>query len=277
VFLVLRVYPISYLSYNRVIGKDVKMKKRTTSDDSQLMRLQKYLSQCGVTSRRHAEEMIRDGKVQVNGVTIREMGTKVDPKTVVVKVNGNQVHLPDVLLYLAMYKPRWMVTTLYDPQNRPSVADLIKDLPLRVYPVGRLDFESEGLLLLTNDGELANKIMHPRYHLKKVYRVEWEGKPTQQQIDKFMDETFLDGKKVKPYSVKMVKEFSHSVVFEIVLMEGLYRQIRRMSEKVNLKVIQLKRIAIGEISLGGMAAGQYRHLDDRELAYLRSVAGKKSS
>ena len=253
------------------------MKKRTTSDDSQLMRLQKYLSQCGVTSRRHAEEMIRDGKVQVNGVTIREMGTKVDPKTVVVKVNGNQVHLPDVLLYLAMYKSRWMVTTLYDPQNRPSVADLIKDLPLRVYPVGRLDFESEGLLLLTNDGELANKIMHPRYHLKKVYRVEWEGKPTQQQIDKFMDETFLDGKKVKPYSVKMVKEFSHSVVFEIVLMEGLYRQIRRMSEKVNLKVIQLKRIAIGEISLGGMAAGQYRHLDDRELAYLRSVAGKKSS
>lgn len=253
------------------------MKKRTTSSDTQLMRLQKYLSQCGVTSRRHAEEMIRDGKVQVNGVTIREMGTKVDPKTVVVKVNGNQVHLPDILLYLAMYKPRWMVTTLFDPQNRPSVADLIKDLPLRVYPVGRLDFESEGLLLLTNDGELANKIMHPRYHLKKVYRVEWEGKPTQQQIDNFSEETVLDGKKIKPFSVKMVKEFTRSVVFEIVLMEGLYRQIRRMSEKCNLKVVQLKRVAIGEISLGGMSAGQYRHLDDRELAYLRSVTTKKLS
>jgi 23S rRNA pseudouridine2605 synthase len=253
------------------------MKKRLPSVDSHLMRLQKYLSQCGVTSRRNAEFMIRDGKVQVNGVTVREMGVKIDPGTAVVKVNGSQVHLPDVLLYLALYKPKWMVTTLNDPENRPSVADLLSDLPIRVYPVGRLDFESEGLLFLTNDGALANKVMHPRYHLKKVYRVEWEGKPNYQQIEKMNDEMWLDGRKIKAHDVKPVKEFAQSVIYDITLMEGLYRQIRRMSEKAGLKVLQLKRIAIGEISLGNLAPGQYRHLSDKELVYLRSVSAKKSN
>ncbi len=251
------------------------MRKRAKAKKDDRMRLQKYISQCGITSRRNAEIMIQEGKVQINGVTVREMGIKIDPKNDTVKVNGNEICLPETLVYLALYKPRWMITTMNDPQNRPSVYELLKQLPLRVYPAGRLDFESEGLLLMTNDGEMANKIMHPRYHLPKVYRVEWEGSPTQKQIENFKSPMILDTKKVQVKKLTLIKEFAKSSIYEIVLTEGLYRQIRRMSEKVGLKVLQLKRIAIGDIRLDNLAPGQYRYLSKKEVENLYLDPRKK--
>ncbi len=251
------------------------MRKRIKVKKDDRVRLQKYISQCGIASRRNAEVMIQEGKVQINGVTVREMGIKIDPQKDTVKVNGNEISHPETLVYLALYKPRWMITTMNDPQNRPSVYELLKQLPLRVYPAGRLDFESEGLLLMTNDGEMANKIMHPRYHLPKVYRVEWEGSPTQQQIDNFKSPMILDTKKVQVKKLTLIKEFAKSSIYEIVLTEGLYRQIRRMSEKVGLKVLQLKRIAIGDIRLDNLAPGQYRYLSKKEVENLYLDPRKK--
>ncbi len=257
-------------------GKMMRRRKIIKKEKDDSVRLQKFISQCGITSRRNAEIMIKEGKVQVNGVTVREMGIKIDPKKDTVKVNGNEISHPETLVYLALYKPRHMITTMNDPQNRPSVYELLKQLPLRVYPAGRLDFDSEGLLLLTNDGEIANKIMHPRYHLPKVYRVEWEGKPTQQQINKFSSPMILDYKKVQAKKISLIKEFAKSSIYEIVLMEGLYRQIRRMSEEAGLKVLQLKRIAIGEIRLDNLAPGQYRYLSKKEIDSLYFSSSKKS-
>ncbi len=250
-------------------------KKRILDKDPNLMRIQKYISLCGITSRRNAEKMIQEGKVQLNGKKVTEMGVLVNIQKDKVKVEGNEINLPGCLFYIAMNKPRFVVTTMHDPQNRPSVADLLSELPLRVYPVGRLDFDSEGLLLLTNDGNMANRIMHPRYHIPKIYRVEWEQHPSKENIAKFKQGVFLDGKKVRPESLRLIKEFANSVIYEIVLNEGKNRQIRRMSQALNLKVLQLKRIAIGEISLGDLAPGKYRHLNEKELAYLRSALDKK--
>lgn len=227
------------------------------------------LADCGVASRRKSEELIAAGKVKVNG-KVACIGDKVDPVNDKVYVSGRRVTgtaRPD-LRYLMLNKPRGVLTTMSDEKGRRCVADLIKDIPERVYPIGRLDRDSEGMLLLTNDGEFANHIMHPKKHVNKVYRVTVRPNITDQQVNKLETGIVLDGRKTAPAQVRVVTREEGRAVLEVVIREGRNRQIRRMCEAVGLEVARLKRVAIGGVKLGGLRSGMYRDLTDKEVQKL---------
>ena len=236
-----------------------------------MIRLQKMLADCGVASRRKSEELISAGKVKVNG-RVAQIGDKVDPVNDKVYVSGRRVTgtARPKLRYIMLNKPRGVLTTMSDEKGRKCVADLIKDIDERVYPIGRLDRDSEGLLLLTNDGEFANHIMHPKKHVNKVYRVSVRPNITDEQVKKLSDGIVLDGRRTAPAQVRVVSREEGRAVLEIVIREGRNRQIRRMCDSVGLEVARLKRIAIGSVKLGGLKSGMYRDLSEYELKKLQA-------
>lgn len=233
-------------------------------------RLQKFLSECSVASRRKSEELIREGKVRVNG-RIAQIGDKVDPKKDTVTVNGKKVVAVKQKYYIMLNKPRGYVTTMSDELGRKCVAELVEDVGAQVYPVGRLDKDSEGLLLLTNDGEFANAVMHPRKHIPKTYRVTVRSNINDDQVYKLENGIDIegDGRDTLPASVRIIEKSAERSVFEITIYEGRNRQIRKMCEQVSLDVIRLKRNAVGSVKLGMLKVGKWRELTEDEVHRLQ--------
>jgi 23S rRNA pseudouridine2605 synthase len=231
-------------------------------------RLQKILSQAGVASRRHAEEIIREGRVTVNGAVVSELGSKADFEHDHIKVDGRLLHRPKKLVYLALHKPNNTVTTVSDPQNRPTVMDLLHGVKERVYPVGRLDYHSEGLLLLTNDGELSNAILSAATHLPKTYLVKVNGTLTTEQEEGFRRGVPLSGRRTMPAGLKLVHR-GENPWYEVRLYEGRNQQIRLMFRHLGRLVEKLKRVRIGPIELGPLKPGEFRHLSVEEVEKLK--------
>ncbi len=238
------------------------------------IRLQKFLSEAGVASRRKSEELIRDGKVKVNGA-VAQIGDSVDPKRDTVLVRGKRVRTENNLRYILLNKPRGYVTTTDDELGRKCVLELTKDIKERIYPVGRLDRVSEGALIMTNDGEFANAMMHPSRHVPKTYRVTVRPVITAEQVDILATGVELDGRMTAPAEVQVISKDENRAVLEIVLYEGRNRQIRRMCEALGLEVARLKRVAVGSIKLGMLPTGQWRDLTEAEVETLFNSAGVK--
>lgn len=235
------------------------------------IKLQKYFTDCGILSRRAAEEKIRMGLVRVNG-EVASLGMRIDPDRDVVEYQGKRLLLPQAeRICILLNKPRGYITTLSDDKGRHTVAELVRGVGQRVYPIGRLDMDSDGLLLLTNDGALANRLTHPRHEIPKIYRVTVRGAVSEQQLQALNQSMILDGYTILPVQTKRI--FYHAntdeTVLEMRLYEGRNRQIRKMCDTVQLCVTRLCRIAIGEIQLGSLSQGSWRKLTEEELRYLR--------
>ena len=245
-------------------GKSMPKAKSTTS--SSPLRLQKFIADCGVTSRRKAEQMIVQGEVKVNGSICRELGTKVDPDNDVVEVDGKILNLLAVeKIYVLLNKPRGVMTTVSDPEGRATVIDYCKGIDARIFPVGRLDYHSEGLLILTNDGEMANLIMHPRYEVTKVYEVKIFGAVNEGILAKLRNGMMFPEGFVKPKSVRVVETLPNKTWIEFRLAEGKNREIRRLCEACDLTIDKLRRVAIEGLTIQGLAPGHYRILTKNEL------------
>ena len=234
------------------------------------MRLQKFFSDCGVLSRRAAEAEIAAGKVKVNGA-VAQIGDSIDPEVDIVEYKGKRIRprVSEKRHYIMLNKPRGYVTTMQDEKGRPTVANLTAGVGTRVYPVGRLDMDSEGLLLLTDDGEFANQLTHPRHEIPKIYHVTLSKVLTKEEIATLRAPMELDGYRLQPVTVKKLAPDT----IQMNLFEGRNRQIRRMCEAAGLKVIRLQRIAIGDLGLGDLPLGRWRELTADEVDYLTS--GKK--
>lgn len=232
-------------------------------------RLQKIISQAGVASRRAAEQMILDGRVTVNGEIVSELGSKADLQRDHIKVDGKLIHAPKRLVYIALNKPDSVVTTLEDPQGRRTIVSLLKRVKERVYPVGRLDYHSEGLILLTNDGEFANAVIQKRSKLVKTYVVKVNGSLTEQQQAQFRNGIVLSGKRTAPSEIKLIKP-ADNPWYEVKLTEGRQNQIRLMFKHFGRLVEKLRRVKIGFLSLN-VPPGEFRHLTSDEVAKFRRV------
>ena len=233
-------------------------------------RLQKLLAHAGIASRRKAEQFIREGRVTVNGSVVTELGTKADPDRDHVKVDGKHIRPPEKPVYLAMNKPKNFVTTVSDPEGRPTVMDLLRGVKARVYPVGRLDYHSEGLLLLTNDGEFAKRITAASTHVAKTYLVKVNGTLSPEQEKKFREGVPLGGKKTAPAGLKLTRR-AENPWYEVRLIEGRQNQIRLMFKHFGRLVEKLQRVRIGFFELGSLAPGEFRHLTPAEVARFRKV------
>ena len=237
------------------------------------IRLQKHLSECGIASRRKAEELIAAGKVKING-HIAEIGSKVDPKRDKVTVRGRAVVPVNEKVYIMLNKPRGFVTTMSDELGRKTVSDLVADAGNRIFPVGRLDRDSEGLLIMTNDGDFANKLTHPSSHVNKTYRVTVKGAAEEEQLLKMKEGILLDGRKTLPCDCFVAERKPDRTVLIFVLNEGRNRQIRRMCEAVGLEVLRLKRTEIAGVKLGMLPQGKWRPLNEREMRRLTNITQK---
>ena len=242
-----------------------------------LERLQKIISAAGITSRRASEALIQGGQVAVNGVVVTELGSKADPSKDTITVDGKVLKVSEQRLYILLNKPPGYITALKDSQSRPLVTDLLKDVTDRVYPVGRLDYNTEGLLLLTNDGEWANRLMHPRHEIEKEYHVRVRGKVIDQQLKRMAEGVELEDGKTAPAVVNLVKSGEQNDWISVAIHEGRNRQVRRMCEAVSLSVVRLKRIRYGTLALGTLRAGQFRYLSDVEVRELAGDQAKTSS
>lgn len=233
------------------------------------IRIQKYLSDCGVCSRRSAEKAIEQGEVKVNG-SLAEIGMKIDPSKDKVLYKGRPVvkKRGSHYVYIMLNKPEGYVTTLSDEKGRRTVAELVSDVGTRVYPVGRLDMYSEGLLLMTNDGELTNKLTHPRHSIPKVYLVTVIGKTSTEELQALSSEMEIDGYKIMPVECSVEKFNESTTTLRMTLYEGRNRQIRKMCEKVGISVKRLRRISVGKIELD-VPKGKWRYLDKEEIDYLK--------
>jgi 23S rRNA pseudouridine2605 synthase len=240
-------------------------------------RLQKIIAAAGVASRRKAEELIAAGRVQVNGQVVSELGSKADPETDHIRVNGKLLHGAQRHLYLVLNKPKGYVTTMSDPERRPTVMELIRGVKGRVYPVGRLDYASEGLLVLTNDGDLAHRLMKAASHVAKTYVVKVAGTPSEAALEKLRSGVSIttdDGHRVRtaPAGVRVVKVAANPW-YEVTLIEGRNRQIRRMFEKVGHHVEKIKRVRYGPLKLD-VPPGRFRPLTTKEVDRLRTACDK---
>ena len=231
------------------------------------MRLQKYLAENGIDSRRKCEEHIRAGRVMVNGKVIKEMGYTIDPKVDVVLFDGKKVKANVRKVYIMLNKPKAYVTTVKDNFNRKIVLDLI-DVKERVYPVGRLDYDTEGLLLLTNDGEFTYSLTHPKHHISKTYLAKIKGKPSRDEILRFENGLIIDDYMTSKANFKLVKEYRENTLARIKIWEGRNRQVRKMCENIGHPVLSLKRVAIGPLELGELKTGSYRYLTEVEIKSL---------
>jgi 23S rRNA pseudouridine2605 synthase len=233
-------------------------------------RLNKYLAHAGVGSRRHCDDLILHGRVRVGGRVVRELGTKVDPGREQVSVDGQPLR-GERPVYWMVNKPRGYLCTNHDPAGRPRAVDLVPHVPQRVYTVGRLDEDSEGLLLLTNDGDLAFRLMHPRFGVEKTYVVQVAGRPTRDELQSLLAGVWLSDGRVRARRVKRLKAQGESTWLEVVLSEGKNREVRRMLARLGHKVLRLKRTALGPLRLD-LAPGKSRPLRYDELARLRRAA-----
>lgn len=238
---------------------------------SEKIRLQKVLADAGVASRRKAETLIEGGNVKVNG-RIAQIGDKADPQRDRITVHGKPLDTHTEACYVMLHKPRGFITTMSDERSRKCVAELVADVPARVYPVGRLDRESEGMLLLTNDGDFANAMTHPTHHVSKTYRVTVRPGVTEDQLTALSAGVLIDGRRTAPAQVRVLTQEPGRVVLEIVLHEGRNRQIRKMCEQVGLEVARLKRTAVGPLRLGMLQPGQWRYLSAEEVRRLKAAA-----
>ncbi|MBZ5592091.1 MAG: rRNA pseudouridine synthase [Acidobacteriia bacterium] len=237
-------------------------------------RLQKILSRAGAASRRKAEQMILEGRVAVNGAVVTEMGSKADLERDHVRVDGKLLHAPKRLVYIALHKPNNCVTTVADPQGRGTVMDLLHGVKERVYPVGRLDYHSEGLLLLTNDGDLANGVTSAASHLPKTYLVKVNGALTAEQEQAFRGGVPVEGRRTAPAGLKLVRS-AENPWYEVRLFEGRKNQIRMMFKHFGRLVEKLKRVKIGPLDLGPLRPGEFRHLTPSEVVQLRKAIQRR--
>lgn len=228
-------------------------------------RLQKILARAGIASRRQAEKLIRQGRVRVDGKVVTEMGTKVDPEEQSIECNGKPVFRPEKKIYILLHKPVGFLSTVHDPQGRPIVTDLLENVKERVYPVGRLDLDTEGALLLTNDGELAQNILHPSNEVKKTYVAKVKNRPGKKKLRALAGGIVLEGRKTWPASIEVLQAGPQTASIKIIIHEGRKRQVRKMFEAVGHPVLQLKRLAYGRLELGGLAPGKYRFLSPGDI------------
>lgn len=228
------------------------------------MRLQKYLAQCGAASRRKAEELIKQGRVRVNGSPVTDMGSKVNENDVV-ELDGRRLLLEEKKVYILLNKPVGYVTTSKDQFARKTVLDLIHDIKERVYPVGRLDYDTSGLLILSNDGDFTYKLTHPSHEVEKVYIAKVEGTPNENEINNFEKGLYIEDYKTSPAKLKVVEKAGKYSVLEITIHEGRNRQVRKMCEAIGHPVVDLRREAVGNVRLDSVPVGQWRHLSDNEV------------
>lgn len=229
------------------------------------IRLQKYLAQCGVASRRKAETLIAAGRVSVDGKIIDTMGVKIDPERQKILFDGKPITPEKEKIYILLNKPKGYVTTVADPQGRPIVTDLIEDIDERLFPVGRLDLDTQGALLLTNDGELAQKMQHPSFEVNKTYEVLVVGTPMKKDLASLEKGIVLEGKMTSPAQLVVIKNFSESTLLRITIHEGRKRQVRKMFAAIGHPVKHLKRIAYGSLYLKNLSEGSYRRLNKQDL------------
>ena len=255
--------------------KTLMIKDDIMTENKELVRVQKIIADAGIASRRKAEELIERGAVTVNGKKVR-LGDKANPFKDKITVAGREIKLSKnrEKYYIMLHKPRGFITTMNDEQGRKCVAELVDDVPARLFPVGRLDRNSEGLLLMTNDGDFANKISHPSTHFAKTYRVTVHPKINEDQLTTLTTGVIIDGRKSMPAAIRVITSEKERTVLEIVLEEGRNRQIRKMCESVGLEVARLRRIAIGPIKLGMLQPGEWRELKPDEMRSIRNYHKK---
>jgi len=229
------------------------------------------MAQCGVASRRKCEEIILEGRVQVNGETVRDMGIQVDPERDVVLLDGKPLRMENAKVYILLNKPRGYITSVGDPFGRPTVLDLIGKRDQRVYPIGRLDYDTEGLLLLTNDGEMAFKLTHPRHEVEKEYYCVVKGCPGSEALDKLRKGLDIGGYITAPAKLIELGKRGDQAAFRIIIHEGKNRQVRRMFDAIGHPVLFLRRERMGPIKLGKLKPGEWRYLSDREIGELRKI------
>lgn len=234
------------------------------------MRLQKYLAICGVSSRRNAEKMIAEGRVSVNGTVVTEMGVQVDESADCVCVDGVQVLPESEKHYIAYNKPIGEVSTSNDPEGRATVLDRFRDYPVRLFTVGRLDYDSEGLILLTNDGEMMNRVLHPKFEIKKVYLVRASNQVTEEEMLRLRKGVMVDGKLTSPAEVRLIRHDPFSTDLLITIHEGRNRQVRKMIDGIGHQVVRLKRVQFGSVVLGDLPSGMWRKLTEREISSLKA-------
>lgn len=234
------------------------------------MRLQKYLADCGVASRRSAEKLIQDGKVMLNGQTVTQMGVQVEPGDEV-RVAGEVVRPETEKHYLIYHKPMGEVTTAQDPEGRPTVMDKFRDYPARLYPVGRLDYDSEGLLLLTNDGELTQNLLHPSREVDKVYLAKVSNVLSLDAVRRLRQGVMVGDHMTSPAKVRIIRQEAFATVVLVSIHEGRNRQVRQMFQAVGHQVVLLRRVQFGPIQLGDLGRGQWRHLTKEEITKLKGL------
>ena len=227
------------------------------------MRLQKYMADCGVASRRASEQLILEGRVQVNGVTVTELGTKVNEGDTV-SFDGQILKLPKNRVYIMLYKPDKVMSTASDPEGRTAVLDLV-DEKVRLYPVGRLDYHTEGLILLVNDGDAAYHLTHPKFEVEKEYLAVIQGEISREEVLKLQAGVIIDGQKTAPSKVRVTEITDHTTSLSVIIHEGRNRQVRKMFEAVGHHVIDLKRVSIGNLELGNLKTGKIRRLNPSEV------------
>jgi len=233
------------------------------------MRINKYIASTGTISRRKADALISDGRVAVNGEMVSP-GDIIDPDKDEVAIDGKSVH-PQKLKYLAMYKPKNVLTTMHDPQGRPCIRDLIPKRYAGVFPVGRLDFDAEGLIILTNDGRLAQALQHPSHDVSKTYIVKLVPQAGEEQLKKMQEGIELDGIKTRPAEIEPLRSHARGLTVKITLRQGLKNQIKRMAQAVGLRVTSIRRVTVGPISLKGLSPGEIRELKPSETEMLRKI------
>ena len=240
-------------------------------------RLQKIIAQAGITSRRKAEELILQGRVKLNNRVVRELGTKADPYRDTIEIDDSPLRLERVKpFYILLYKPKGYISSVKDQFNRPTVLNLIGTyVDERVYPVGRLDYDAEGVLLITNDGELAHRLIHPRYEVPKTYHVKVKGTPSEKALNRLRKGVHLREGKTRPAVVRVIGRARNNTWLEITVTEGRYRLIKRMCWNVGHPVCKLKRVRFAGIGLGRLKPGQYRHLTQKEVERLKAAVLKK--
>jgi len=251
----------------------LKNQKRKRKNRNLKIRLNKFISLCGITSRRKADELIKQGRVTVNGEIVEKLGIKVDPEKDIVELDGKRITYGKNFIYIALYKPKGYIVSLRDPFNRPKIIDLLSDLKERVFPVGRLDYDSEGILLLTNDGELAYRLTHPRYKIERIYRVEVKGVPGPEKLEKLERGIPLYGRRTAPSKVKLIAKKGKRALLEIKLYEGRKRQVKLMFLAIGHPVLKLKRISYGGITIKGLKPGEWRYLTENEIEILNKKVG----
>jgi len=241
------------------------------------VRLQKLIASTGLASRRKAETLISAGRVTVNGKVVTELGTKVDPARDHVKVDGKHLSAAQPFVYLMLNKPKHVMSTLDDPGGRTTVKDYLRGVSVRVFPVGRLDFDSEGLMLLTNNGDLAQALLHPRYHVPKTYLIKVKGVLSDEEIKKLEQGVRLEDGMTSPAMVKKIRKVEANSWLEMTIREGRKHQVKRMLEAVGHPVIKLLRVRMGPLSLGSLEPGEFRFLTDREANSLRELVEQRTT